>query len=175
MFGDGCYDNRGLTREWQQNSSLLANMLLTYQSQNSVDIYSYTTDDYFGFLEDGSGASLASAKLCVGIGRFPIRTNDEAKAAVDKIISYMDNTLPGNWKNNITFVADDGSNADSNKNIHMQQANTLAEIVEEDHPEFRSDRRKCLLSGCRSRFAEAVEEWINGLELYRTREYHQLE
>ena len=52
----------------------------------------------------------------------------------------MDNTLPGNWKNNITFVADDGSNADSNKNIHMQQANTLAEIVEENHPEFRVNK-----------------------------------
>lgn len=140
LFGDGCYDNRGLTREWQQNSSLLANMLLTYQSQNSIDIYSYMTDDYFGFLEDGSGASLASAKLCVGIGRFPIRTNDEAKAAVDKIISYMDNTLPGNWKNNITFVADDGSNADPDKNIHMRQANEAAAIIEENHPEFKVNK-----------------------------------
>ncbi len=140
LFGDGCYDNRGLTREWRQNGSLLANMLLTYQSQNSVDIYSYTTDDYFGFLEDDSGKSLASDKLCVGIGRFPIRTNDEAKAVVDKIISYMDNTLPGNWKNNITFVADDGSNADGNKNIHMQQADAAAAIIEEDHPEFKVNK-----------------------------------
>ncbi len=140
MFGDGCYDNRGLTREWKQNSGLLKNMLLTYQSQNSIDIYSYTTDDYFGFLEDESGSSLGSDRLCIGIGRLPIRTNDEAKVAVDKLISYMNNTNPGIWKNSITFMADDGSNADSDKQIHMKQADALSAIVEKKYPEFQINK-----------------------------------
>ena len=47
LFGDGSYDNRGLTAEWSAQTSLLRNMLLTYQSQNSLDLHSYTTDDYF--------------------------------------------------------------------------------------------------------------------------------
>ena len=144
LFGDGCYDNRGLTSEWSQNSSLLANMLLTYQSENSVDINSYTTDDYFGFLEDGSGGSIAGSRLCIGIGRLPIRTNAEARAAVDKILSYMDNSLPGNWKNNVTFVADDGSNADLSSSDgpqqHMEHADELAELVNTNHPEFRVNK-----------------------------------
>ena len=113
LFGDGAFDNRGLTHEWSQNSSLLSNMLLTYQSENSINIYSYTSDDYFGVLEDNSGRNLAS---------------------------YMDNTLPGDWKNNITFMADDGSNADTDKQIHMRQANELAQIVQENYPEFRINK-----------------------------------
>lgn len=140
LFGDGAFDNRGLTHEWSQNSSLLSNMLLTYQSENSINIYSYTSDDYFGVLEDNSGRNLASDRMCIGIGRLPVRTYTEARAAVDKIISYMDNPLPGDWKNNITFMADDGSNADTDKQIHMRQANELAQIVQENYPEFRINK-----------------------------------
>lgn len=144
LFGDGAFDNRGLTREWQQNSSLLQNMLLTYQSENSIDIYSYTSDDYFGLLEDNSGTNLASARMCIGIGRLPVRTYTEAEAAVDKIISYMDNTLTGKWKNNITFMADDGSNADletpGGPQMHMEQADALAEYVNSNYPEFRVNK-----------------------------------
>ena len=140
LFGDGAFDNRGLTHEWSQNSSLLSNMLLTYQSENSINIYSYTSDDYFGALEDNSGRNLASDRMCIGIGRLPVRTYTEARAAVDKIISYMDNALPGDWKNNITFMADDGSNADTDKQIHMRQANELAQIVQENYPEFRINK-----------------------------------
>ena len=52
----------------------------------------------------------------------------------------MDNTLPGNWKNNITFVADDGSNTDQDQNVHMRQANEAAAIIEENHPEFKVNK-----------------------------------
>ena len=144
LFGDGAFDNRGLTHEWSQNSSLLSNMLLTYQSENSINIYSYTSDDYFGVLEDNSGRNLASDRMCIGIGRLPVRTYTEARAAVDKIISYMDNTLPGDWKSNITFMADDGSNADLESNDgpqqHMDHADELARIVQENYPEFRINK-----------------------------------
>ena len=140
LFGDGAFDNRGLTHEWSQNSSLLSNMLLTYQSENSINIYSYTSDDYFGILEDNSGSNLASDRICIGIGRLPVRTYAEARTAVNKLISYMDNTSPGDWKNNITFMADDGSNADTDKQIHMRQADELAQIVQENYPDFRVNK-----------------------------------
>ncbi len=140
LFGDAAFDNRGLTHEWSANSNLLKNMLLSYQSSNSVNIESYTTDDYFGFLEDKSGSTLANDVMCIGVGRFPVRTTAEASAVVNKVIDYMDNTLLGNWKNNITFVADDGGNADTNKQIHMQQADELAEIINSNFSEFRVNK-----------------------------------
>ena len=140
LFGDGAFDNRGLTREWGLNKSLLKNMLLTYQSENSIDINSFTTDDYFGILEDGSGAYISASKMSIGIGRFPVRTTAEASAAVSKVIDYMENSLPGSWKNNVTFVADDGGNADTDKQIHMRQADQIAEIVNSQHSEFKVNK-----------------------------------
>lgn len=51
------------------------------------------TDDYFGFLDDNDGTSLATNLLDIGIGRFPVRTVDEAIIAVDKTIDYINNKI----------------------------------------------------------------------------------
>lgn len=134
LFGDGVYDNRALTVAVKPVYT--PNMLLTYQSQESLDIESYVTDDYYGFLEDASGKNILNDKLKIGIGRFPVRTLAEATQMVDKAIAYMDNAQVGAWKNNVAFVADDGSSADSYTNIHMSQADDEAEYIETNHPEF---------------------------------------
>lgn len=141
LFGDGSYDNRGLTTEWAAQSSLLNNMLLTYQSQNSLDLSSYTTDDYFGFLEDDTRTFYApSASPCLGIGRFPIRTLDEASAMVDKVINYTSDAAYGDWKTNLCFMADDGSTADTFDIRHVKQANDLTEIVNVNRPDFHINK-----------------------------------
>lgn len=138
LFGDGVYDNRGITSDIRGLSR--DQMLLTYQSQESLNIYSYVTDDYFAFLEDGSGQRLATDKMCVGVGRFPVRTVMEATQMVDKVIGYMDNKNVGNWKNNLTFVADDGNNADAYTIEHMKQADELTQIIEDKNPEFLTNK-----------------------------------
>jgi len=134
LFGDGIYDNRGISGEVQGVSR--SNMLLTFQSQESLNVYSYATDDYFAFLEDNSGSNFSRDKMCLGVGRFPIRTVTEATQMVDKTISYMENKDLGSWKNNVTFVADDGNNEDSFTTNHMKQADQLAEAIEEVQPGF---------------------------------------
>lgn len=136
LFGDGVYDNRGVTSEIGKLSR--ENMLLTYQSQESLNVYSYVTDDYFGFLDDREGeeGKAASATLDIGIGRIPVRTAREAAQVVDKLIRYMDNQETGGWKNRIAFVGDDGSTADTFTTTHMEQANTQADYIEANHPEF---------------------------------------
>lgn len=134
LFGDGLYDNRGLTAATKNIAR--DNLLLTYQSENSVDMDSYVTDDYFGFLDDTDGKNLLSEKLDISMGRFPIRTATEAAQTVDKVIAYMQNGQRGSWKNRVAFVADDGSAADSYTTDHMSQADREAAIIEEDYPEF---------------------------------------
>ncbi|MDR1356517.1 MAG: type IX secretion system sortase PorU [Tannerellaceae bacterium] len=133
LFGDGAYDNRLLTAAWQSAST--ANMLLTYQSANSLNEYSYVTDDYFGSLED---TPFTTAAIQLGIGRIPARTVEEAAIAVDKILAYSDNSLTGAWKNRISFVADDGSSSDSPPYSleHMAYADRLAELVNTERPGF---------------------------------------
>lgn len=134
LFGDGVYDNRGVTADISKLSR--ENMLLTYQSEESLTVYSYVTDDYFGFLDDNEGKNLASDRLDIGIGRLPVRTVGEAKTVVDKLIRYMDNQETGMWKNQVAFVADDGSTSDSFTTLHMSQADIQANYIEDQHPEF---------------------------------------
>lgn len=135
LFGDGSFDNRKLTSAWK--SVDMSNMLLTYQTENSLSSQSYVIDDYFGFLDDADNKkSLQNKKLCLGIGRFPIRTVEQATQMVDKVISYMENRNIGSWKNNLCFMADDGSNTDGFMTEHMEFADQLAGYVESEHPEF---------------------------------------
>ena len=135
LFGDGSFDNRRLTSAWK--SVDMSNMLLTYQTENSLSSQSYVIDDYFGFLDDADNKkSLQNKKLCLGIGRFPIRTVEQATQMVDKVISYMENRNTGSWKNNLCFMADDGSNTDGFMTEHMEFADQLAGYVESEHPEF---------------------------------------
>lgn len=134
LFGDCSYDNRMITSSWAKLKP--TDFLLCYQSENSVqETSSYVTDDYFGFLDDKEGSSLEAARLDIGIGRFPVRSADEAKNAVDKTIAYMENKQAGPWKRTLCYVADDGDN-----NMHMSQADKLAVAVTRDYPEFQVER-----------------------------------
>lgn len=142
LFGDGVYDNRGISGEVKNTfpaTEIHKQLLLTFQSVNSLDIDSYVTDDYFGFLNntnDYANTPIYRWKLDIGIGRLPIRSQLDARQAVDKIIDYMDNKDPGAWKNSLCFVADDGNSGDNFTVNHMSQANRLGDSVEQNHPEF---------------------------------------
>jgi hypothetical protein len=133
LFGDGVYDNRFLSKQWESVSNK-GNFLLTYQTHNSVNLYSYVVDDYFGFLDD-DGAAIGNCKLHTGTGRFPIRTVAEAKNSVDKIIKYITGSH-GIWKNRISFVADDGNSGDQFDTNHMNDSEQLAIWIEANRPEY---------------------------------------
>ncbi|MDR3328116.1 MAG: type IX secretion system sortase PorU [Prevotellaceae bacterium] len=124
LFGDGTYDNRNILKNGDK-----LNKLLTYQAVNSTNVISaYVSDDYFGYLDDNDVAMLANAsnKIKIGIGRFPVSTAEQAKAAVDKTISYMNNAVRGDWKNTLLFIGDDGDG-----NSHMNSANEVAGVAQQ--------------------------------------------
>ena len=138
LFGDTSYDNRKLTAAWKNTD--YTNLLLSFQSQESLGIYSFTTDDYFGFLDDNEGVRLDVDNLDIGVGRFPVKTREEASAAVDKVIEYTQNKQLGIWKNKLYFVADDGNTADGYTIDHMDQSNQLAAYMEKNHPAFVNNK-----------------------------------
>lgn len=142
LFGDGAYDNRFVTESWSKISDKeRENFLLTFQSENSLDEKSYVTDDYFGFLDDASnGKSVESCPVDIGIGRFPIRSVSDARKMVNKVIRYMNNEELGIWKSETCFVADDGGNADKDKNMHMEQADAAAKTVERQASDILAGR-----------------------------------
>jgi hypothetical protein len=127
LFGDGSYDNR-------ETANYNPNLILTYQSDNSLaPTSSYVSDDFYGLLD--SGEDLNSGLLDIGIGRLPASTLDEATLLVDKIIAYDSTSTIGEWRNFITFIGDD-----EDSNIHMRQANSLAEFVEDEYPAYNVNR-----------------------------------
>ena len=144
LFGDGAHDNRLLSEKWR-NTVDPKTLLLTYQSvnslraplqNNSTDFGTYVTDDYFGLLDDNEGANIATANIDLGIGRFPVRTPEQAQTVVSKIISYMNNEDTGAWKNMLLFMADDGSSSDKYTIDHTAQADSLARYMDNNHPQF---------------------------------------
>jgi hypothetical protein len=122
LFGHGSFDSR--TEDPDKKS-----LIVTYQSENSThNTNSYVTDDYFGFLDVTEGADDRYDRLDIGIGRFPVRTGEEATVAVDKVRRYLEDQDTGDWRKRITFLADD-----EDYNIHMRDADFLAEIVEKNY------------------------------------------
>ncbi|MGE5394216.1 MAG: type IX secretion system sortase PorU [Candidatus Saccharibacteria bacterium] len=132
LMGDGSYDNRNLMGK-------NFNLLPTYQSDESLsETLSYVTDDFFVFLDENEGGS--SGIIDLGIGRIPARTVEEAQAVVNKIKSYHQKESLGSWRNNLTFIADDGNIADQFSSIHMEAAEGLTILVNNKYPEFFTDK-----------------------------------
>lgn len=140
LFGDGSYDNRS-------KSSNNSNFVLTYQSENSHSpTGSYVSDDYFGLLDMNEGESIDDL-VDIGVGRLPVKTKQEAQDVLRKIKHYMTSDFSvevahcsgigssvfGEWRNRLVFIGDD-----EDFRIHMDQANQLAEIVEEDYPDYNN-------------------------------------
>ena len=134
LFGDGSFDNRMLTPAWKSFDR--NNFLLTYVSEDSFDdTKSYVLDDYFGFLGTGKGLDPVRDLVDIGVGRFPVRSEEQAKEIVDKMIVYMGNKNTGPWKNSMCFLGDDAKDFDS-QNVHMYQADSVARLVEQINPSF---------------------------------------
>lgn len=131
LFGDGTWDNRMLTSNWRNSSP--DDFLLCFESENSLSkTKSFVSDDFFCMLDDGESIGTINSytgKPDVAVGRFPVRTAEEAKIMVDKVETYIANSNAGTWQNTVVFLGDDG-----NQNIHMISADKLATMVENSNP-----------------------------------------
>lgn len=121
LFGPGTLDNREALGEHPGN-------LLTYQSDNSnYEDFTYTTDDFFGFLEDNSGGNLSSERLSVGVGRINSEDPAEARSDVDKLIEYYATPDYGVWRNNTCVSSDSPDDG-----VYMFQAEGYKNQIDND-------------------------------------------
>lgn len=139
LFGDATFDYRNISQ--LLSASQLANTVPVYESYESLHpVLSFSSDDYFGFMGEQEGAwpetPAGDYQMDIGVGRLPVKSSDEAKAVVDKLIRYSaDPTLAGDWQTKVMLVADDGD-----YNIHQQDANSLATLIETNSPAYRPER-----------------------------------
>ena len=131
LFGDCLWDNRMITSANTNKSA--DDYLLAFESENSYDRrVCYIDDSFHAMLDDGEGLNpMSRDKLDIGVGRFPVTTDAEAQIMVDKTIAYAENTNGGSWQNTIMFMGDDGD-----QNLHMKDANLVANQVIEAHPQY---------------------------------------
>ena len=100
MFGYGSFDNRNLTGDRK-------NLLITYETDvSNTEDFSYTSDDFFGILDDDSGDNIAQDMLRLGVGRYTPTSLEEAKNDVDKLEEYLTDDHYGAWRNNCMIASD---------------------------------------------------------------------
>lgn len=156
LFGDASYD-------YKNRITPNTNFVPVYQSRESLHpISSYSSEDYYGFLDETEGAweenALGDHLLDIGIGRLPAKTPAEAAALVDKIIAYDSPGHFGKWRSRVSLVSDDGDN-----NEHLQDAEFLAGFLEQHAPNYHPNkiyldlfRQQAVASGQRSPEASAA-------------------
>ena len=134
LFGKSSFD-------YKQRVANNTNFVPTYESRNSLSpLETYSSDDYFGFLEEHEGEwaennFIQTHTMDIGVGRLPVKSAEEARVVVDKLIRYDIHAKRfGHWRKDIVFVADDGSISDGFTSIHQSQANLLAENIETNYP-----------------------------------------
>ncbi len=127
LFGRGFYDNRRLSSEIK-NCGFPT--LLTYQNPRSEnETYSYTTDDFFTYLEDNTTSRNSINLMSISVGRFPVKSEMEADIVVEKLYKYVTKPNYGTWRNQAIVIADDG-----NSNTHIQQAENAISQMLIDNP-----------------------------------------
>jgi|WetSurMetagenome_2_1015567.scaffolds.fasta_scaffold00761_10 hypothetical protein len=123
LFGDGSYENKSRPPD-------NPNFILTYQSENSnVVTSSFTSDDFYGLLDDGEGE--AEGTEDIGIGRLPVSDTAQAAIMITKILRYLDPASMGDWKNVICITADD-----EDGNTHMSDAEGLSALLQDSAPSY---------------------------------------
>lgn len=119
MFGQGTFDNRQLISNKERT-------LVTFETDNSDDeAQSYSSDDFYGILGDGTGSKISSERICLGVGRLTPENVEEAEAAVLKVSKYVTEPNYGPWRNNSFIAADEGNN-----DLHISQAQAIIYTME---------------------------------------------
>jgi hypothetical protein len=148
LIGDATFDYKNNNQITYIDTK---NLIPTYQSRESLEpIYSFSSDDYFGFLEDQEGNWTEGFSqrniwisnydndhtMDISVGRLPAKSLFEAKNIITKIINYQNTeTNSGEWKNKIAYVADN-----RDYNIHQQDAESLSKLSKASYGGFELEK-----------------------------------
>lgn len=131
LFGDGSFDYRN-RYGFEDNS----NYVPVFETEESMaPIFAFPSDDYYGLLDENEGGDLDGA-MDIAVGRLTVASATDASRAVQKIIHY--DTSPktlGDWRNRLTFVADD-----EDGNTHIRQADGIANDTENEYGNFNINK-----------------------------------
>ena len=108
---------------------------------------SYSSEDYYGLLDDTEGDWTESYNTVfettdIGIGRLPVRTPvgqradvTQAQQVVDKLISYDSPASFGKWRNRITLTADD-TDVEKTNEFATESERIFATNIKQSEPAY---------------------------------------
>ncbi|MBZ0198743.1 MAG: type IX secretion system sortase PorU, partial [Ignavibacteriaceae bacterium] len=120
LFGDGSYDYKNI-----EGGNQGKNFIITFQTIESLhEVYSSIYDDFYVRISgNDSSPDLA-------IGRLPIQNSADASVIISKIKEYETGINSGDWRNKITFIADDAITSDGWEGaIHSGPSETVANAL----------------------------------------------
>ena len=105
LFGDASYDYKDRI---EGNN----NIIPVFEAYNSFNLASsYVTDDFYGMMDDNEGLLNSFERQDVATGRIPVSDVLQARqVVVDKLLDYYSKESFGDWRTNITLIADDIDN-----------------------------------------------------------------
>lgn len=131
LFGDASFDYKN--RLGNSGAGVPA-----YESSISLDpLSTYVSDDFFGFLDDAEDINTASSgiQLDLGIGRIPAGSLQAANAYIDKLQLYRQPATRGEWRNALTFIADD-----EDFNLHLRDAESITSRIQTINDRFQLNK-----------------------------------
>ncbi|MFA8450718.1 MAG: type IX secretion system sortase PorU [Bacteroidales bacterium] len=120
FFGDASFD-------YKNRLNLNQNFVPTYEQDiTRLDNSGFASDDFFAIMDETD--SFSSKNVSLKLGRIPVKTELEAKNAVDKIIAYAESAFKGDqsWNNQFIFACDNEAG-----NQYLRLSESLIKKIEE--------------------------------------------
>ncbi|QKG57582.1 type IX secretion system sortase PorU [Hymenobacter sp. BRD128] len=119
-----------------------------YTGRNNIEgESSYSSEDYYGLLDDSEGEWLETYNATfeatdIGIGRLPVRTivgqrtdDSQARQVVDKLIAYDAPASFGKWRNYVTLTADD-TDVEKTNEFAVESETIFAPTIKQAEPAY---------------------------------------
>jgi hypothetical protein len=168
FLGDSSFDFKNI----MQNNGNATNVF-AYQSANSYDLAnSYVTDDYFCMMDTNEGDfrnNNGDGNLIdVFVGRLPVKNYNEAKNAIDKILTFYSTESIGKWRSKIAIIADDIDRKQTNFNLE-KNSERIADSIKAHKPEYNliklyTDAYQQVITTGGERYPKINEEIDNAVE-----------
>lgn len=126
LFGDASYD-------YKNRINGNTNYAPIYQSiETNNNLSTYCSDDFYTFMDQNEGnwnefGFLIPHTMDLAVGRFSVRSTEEAAAIINKVQVYESMASLGNWRNRYLFLSDHKA---SDGHFHLDENERFANLLE---------------------------------------------
>ncbi|MBS3992426.1 MAG: type IX secretion system sortase PorU [Bacteroidetes bacterium] len=161
FLGDASYDYKDRIK----GNNNIVPVYEAFESFNKAT--TFVTDDFYGMMDLSEGLMSSLDKQDVATARIPVTTVLEAEKVITKILNYYNSQSFGDWRNQITFLADDVDTA--GEEVLQGDLEKIAIAIQNQKPLFNikkiyADAYKQEISAGGERYPEVNADLTNAIE-----------